>query len=108
LAAATLGPGEDDLVVLRREVPAQQAHGGGAHFSRGEEIKDHREAPAGPGGLDAIAGGVFREPESLSAITEEGPVALGGVDGRAGIEGGQMGHELDRGLALPRRRERRS
>ena len=87
-------------MILRREVPPQQAHGGEGHLSRGEQIQDHREAPAGPGGLDAIARGVFREPKGLGAIAEEGPIGLGGVDGGTGIERGQVGHQLDRRFAL--------
>ena len=38
-------------MVLRREVPAQQPHGGEGHLSRGEEVEDHGEAAAGPGDL---------------------------------------------------------
>jgi hypothetical protein len=59
-AATTTGPGQDGLVVLRRQVAAQQAHGGEAHLARREEVEDHREAPAGAGDLDAVAGRVFR------------------------------------------------
>jgi len=59
-------------MILRREVPAQQAHGGERYFSRGEQIEDHRKAPAGPSGFDAITRGVFRESKGLGAIAEQG------------------------------------
>ena len=90
-------------MVLRGEVPPQQPYGGEGHLSRGQPVEDHREAAAGPGGLDPVASRVLRQPKGLGAITEKGPVALSGVDGRARIEHGQMSHELDRCLALPAR-----
>ena len=48
-----------------------------------------------------VARRVFRQMESLAAIAEERAVALGGVEGRSAVERGQMGHELDQGIALP-------
>jgi hypothetical protein len=93
-------------VILRREVPPQQPHGSERHRARGGQVEDQREAPAGAGGFDAVAGRIFREPKSMSAITEERPVALGGVERGAGVERGQMGYQLDRCLA-PCRRARR-
>ena len=91
---------EDGLVVLRREVPSQQADGGQAQGARGQELEDQREAPAGPSGLDAVAGGVFRETKGLGAVGEEGSVALSGVERRTDIKRGQMGHQLGRRLTL--------
>jgi hypothetical protein len=64
-------------VILRCEVPAQQPHGGEGHVSRGEEVEYRREAPAGPGGLDTVAGRVFRQPKGLGAITEQGYAEFG-------------------------------
>jgi len=91
---------EDGLVVLRREVPCQQADGGQGQGARSQELEDLWEAPAGSSGLDTVAGGIFGEAKGLGAISEERAVALSGVERRAAIEGGQMGHQLDRGLAL--------
>ena len=93
-------------MILRREVPAQQSHGGEGHLSRGEEVEDQREAAAGPGGLDSVAGRVFRQPKSLGTVTEQGPVALGGIERGAGVARGQMGHQLDRHLAFSAREHR--
>ena len=59
LASPTLGPGEDRFVILRREVAAQQPHGGEGDLSRGQQVEDHRETPAGAGGVDPSARGVF-------------------------------------------------
>ena len=87
-------------MVLRREVRCQQADGGQAQGARSQQIEDQWEAPAGPSGLDAVAGGILGEPKGLGAITEERAVALSGVEHRATIERGQMGHQLGRGLAL--------
>jgi hypothetical protein len=84
-------------------VSAQQPHGGEGHRARSEKIEDRREAPAGAGGLDPVASRIFRQPKGLGAIAEQRAIALGGVSGWAAIERGQMGHELDRGLALPAR-----
>jgi hypothetical protein len=89
-------------VVLRREVPCQQADGGQGEGARSQELEDQGEAPAGSSGRDAIARGILGEPKGLGAIGKERAVALGGIEGRAAIERGQMGHQLDRGLALPR------
>ena len=95
------GPCEDGLVVLRREVRPQQTDGGQAQRARSQEIEDQREAPAGPSGLDAVAGGILGEPKGLRAIAEERTIALSGVEHRAAIERGQMGDQLGQGFALP-------
>jgi len=87
-------------VIFRREVPPQQSHGGEGHLSRGEQIEDRREAAGGARGLNSVARRVFRQPQRLGAIAEEGAIALGRVDGRAVVEGGQVGHEVGAGLAL--------
>ena len=50
--------------------------------------------------MDAIAGGVFGEPKHLCAVSEEGPLAQGGVEGGPRVERGQVGHELDRCLSF--------
>jgi hypothetical protein len=56
LAPATATrPGEDGLVVLRREVLAEQTDGGYGQRARGEQVEDHWEATASPRGVDAIA-----------------------------------------------------
>ncbi len=94
------GLGEDGLVVLLREVLCQQADGGQGQGAGSQELEDQGEAPAGPSGLDAVAGGIFGEPKGLGAIVEERAVALTEEERRAAIERGQMGDQLDRGLAL--------
>ena len=100
LTALTAGLCEDGPMVLRSEVSAQQPHRCEGHVSRSEEIEDHREAPAGPSGLDAIASGIFRKPQRVGAIAEQGSMAQGGVDGGPCIERSQMGHELGDRRAL--------
>jgi hypothetical protein len=87
-------------VVLRREVRSQQTNGAQAQRAGCQEIEDEREAPAGPSGLDAVAGGILGEPKGLRAIAEERTIALSGVEHRAAIERGQMGDQLGRGLTL--------
>jgi hypothetical protein len=82
-------------------VPSQQADGGQAQGARSQTVQDQREAPAGSSSLDTVAGGILGETEGLSAIAEERAVASRGVERRAAVECCQMGHELDRSLALP-------
>ena len=77
LAAATPGLREDGLVIFRREVPPQQSHGGEGHLSRGEQIEDRREAAGGARGLNSVARRVFRQPQRLGAIAEEGYAEFG-------------------------------
>src|SRR5439155_27374334 len=77
------GFGEDRLVVLRREVPSQQADGGQAQGTRSQELEDQGESSAGSSGLDATARGILGEPKRLSAVREERAVALSRVEGRA-------------------------
>src|SRR5258707_5549855 len=62
--------------------------------SRSRIIGKSRQAS----GLDTVAGGVLGEPEHLRAVGEERTVAFGGVEGGSGVEHGQVGDELDRGL----------
>jgi hypothetical protein len=85
---------EDRLVVLRREVRCQQADGGQAQGAGSQQIEDQREAPAGPSGVDTVAGGILGEPKGLGAIAEERAVALSGVEHLASVERGQVGHQL--------------
>ena len=87
-------------MVLRREVASQQADGGQGQGARSQELEDQGEAAAGSRGLYATASGIFGEPKGLGAVAEQRAVALSGVECRAAIELGQMGHQLGRGLAL--------
>jgi hypothetical protein len=88
-------------VVLRGEVRCEETHGRLRHRARHEQVEDDGETPAGAGDGHAVAGGVFGKAQALGAITKEGSMALGGVQGGAGIQHGQVGDELGRGLALP-------
>ena len=87
-------------MVLRREIASEDPQGGKGHFTGSEEVENQREPPAGSGGRDTIARGVFGEAKRLRAIGVEGPVAFRKVDGRTCVEHGQMGDELDRRLTL--------
>ena len=99
--APTAGLREDGLVVLRREVLAQQPDGRKGYRARGEEVDDQRKASAGSGRLDPVAGGVFGKPKDLRAVTEERPLALGSVEGWSDVEFSKVRDQLSRCLALP-------
>ncbi len=62
---------EDGLVVLRREVRCQQAYGGQGQRSRRQELEDQGKSPAGPSGLDPVAGGIFGETKGLGRRAED-------------------------------------
>ena len=100
MPASILGLRNDGLVVLCGEVSSQQADGGQGQGARSQELQDEGEAPADASGFDSVAGGILGEPKGLGAITEERTEALSGEERRAAIERGQVGHQLDRGLAL--------
>jgi hypothetical protein len=87
-------------VVLLREVLSQQTDGGQGQGARSQELEDQRKAPAGPSRVYAVAGGILGEPKGVGAKAEERAVALSEEECRAAIEFGQVGHQLDRGLAL--------
>jgi hypothetical protein len=87
-------------MVLRCEMSCKEPHRGQCHLAGREHVEDHRESLAGPGGRDAIRGGIFGEPKSLGAIRVERAVALCGVNGGTRIERGQVGHELGEGCSL--------
>jgi len=50
---------EHGQMVLRSEMPSEEAHGGQGHLAGSEELEDHREPPAGPRGFDAVGRGIF-------------------------------------------------
>src|SRR5207245_8300579 len=52
---------EDGLMVLRREVLFQQAHGGQGHLPGSDHVEDYRESTTHSRGISAIAGSVFGE-----------------------------------------------
>jgi hypothetical protein len=87
-------------MVLGSEVSPQQPDGGEGHRAGGECLEDDGKVSARASRLDAVTGGVLREPKHLRAVGEERPVALGGEEGRSGVERRQVRDELDRGLAL--------
>ena len=64
-----------------------------------EPVEDDGEAAGGAGGLDAVVGLVLGEAEGVAAVDEEGGIALPEME-VAGVELGEVGDELGRGLAL--------
>jgi hypothetical protein len=66
----------------------------------GQPFEDHRESPGHSGGIDPVARRIFGEAQHLRAITEEGPVASGGVERWTRLERGQVGDQLRGRFAL--------
>jgi len=88
-------------VVVRRQVPSEQAHGGEVDRALREHLEDHGKPSGGPGGLNAVVGLVLGEVERVPAVDKERPVARAQVQ-VAGVELGDVGHQLRRSLALAR------
>ena len=100
-AAPVRRPGENGLMVLRREMRSQHPQRAQGQGARGQTVQDHGEAPAHARDLDAIAGDVGRHPEGLGAVLEERAVAPRQVEIRPQLEYGEVSHELGCGLAFP-------
>ena len=80
---------------VRREKPYRRE----VELPLREPVEDDWEAAGGAGGLDAVVGLVLGEAEGIAAVDEERRIALPEVD-VAGVELGEVGDELGRGLPL--------
>jgi hypothetical protein len=65
-------------------VRTQQPDRGQRHRAGGKQAEDHGKALRRTSRVDAVTGGILREPQHLRAVAEEGPAALRGIrEGRA-------------------------
>jgi hypothetical protein len=67
-------------MVLRSQVGSKETDSREVDGTLCEEVEDHRKAPGGASGFDAVVGLVLGEAEDGSAVGEEGGMAFSEVD----------------------------